>query len=312
MLWCEHSNVDFLGTDINSFFEVTKLGGFAPGTQRTVLTQNTCYYIDPAGDDTADGLTPGTAWQTLQTTFDKIATFDLNIYDLTIQFANGTYTNTDRIVTKAPVSSGGRVVLQGNTSDNTLVVIQGQQTTTANNVIRFAHGPGVTFAVRYLTFELDADSTSTIISLIEASLVTFFEIRINSTANSTATIFSYLDCRDLSVIKSEGGTNTTVFDSAIAQTTAHLVTAINGGQVIFTSGNTFDVAGNFTITTGTTGTRLLGLLDFIVASWNTSGSLSGTAIFGQSGVTRLPVTGDLTTIPPFDGSNNLFSGAVTI
>ncbi len=59
---------------------------------RFKLFQDTTYYVSPTGSDAADGLTPATAFATGQAAWNKAITIDLNGYNLTIQFANGTYT----------------------------------------------------------------------------------------------------------------------------------------------------------------------------------------------------------------------------
>jgi hypothetical protein len=59
---------------------------------RFKLYQDTTLYISPTGSDQNDGLTPTTALATGQAAWNKAITLDLNGFNLTLQFAHGTYT----------------------------------------------------------------------------------------------------------------------------------------------------------------------------------------------------------------------------
>ena len=104
---------------------------------RTLLTANTTYYVDPVlGNDGNDGLSAGAgAFLTPQRAADKLQNeIDLAGYDVTVQFADGTYTDPFPASTffssgifrmTAGVfasSSGSTVTLQGNNGDPSLVV----------------------------------------------------------------------------------------------------------------------------------------------------------------------------------------------
>jgi len=60
---------------------------------RTVVSQNMTLYVSPTGSDvTGDGLTPATAWQTIQTAINVIySAYDWNGHTCLIQLADGTY-----------------------------------------------------------------------------------------------------------------------------------------------------------------------------------------------------------------------------
>ena len=68
---------------------------------RFKLTQDEYLYIDPAGDDANDGLTPETPFRTGQAAWSQALTVDLNNHNLILQFANGTYTDPITCVGRA-------------------------------------------------------------------------------------------------------------------------------------------------------------------------------------------------------------------
>ena len=112
----------------NSYWQIIDLtGGSGLSQVRERLLANRTYYVDPTGSDSLDGLTPGTAFATVQKAIDIVAGLDTGISDVTIQLADGTYNILDPIVLKDPVGSGF-VTIQGNTADKTLVVIDGNAT----------------------------------------------------------------------------------------------------------------------------------------------------------------------------------------
>src|SRR5689334_17426354 len=57
---------------------------------RTELTQDTTFYVAPAGSDSADGLTLATAWKTLQHAWDTLLSqYDLAGFRVTVQIGVG-------------------------------------------------------------------------------------------------------------------------------------------------------------------------------------------------------------------------------
>lgn len=78
---------------------------------REVLLSARTYYVATTGNDTNNGLTAATPFLTGQHACDIAAMLDTSIYDVTIQFADGTYTGN--ILIKNPVGSG-KVMLNGN------------------------------------------------------------------------------------------------------------------------------------------------------------------------------------------------------
>jgi len=90
---------------------------------RELLTTNRTYYVDPAGNDSNTGLSPGVAFLTLQKAVSVISR-GLTVAEgvtVTISIANGTYTLTTPVVLY-PVVGGGTVSIQGNTGTPASVI----------------------------------------------------------------------------------------------------------------------------------------------------------------------------------------------
>lgn len=111
---------------------------------RIGLTGNTIFYVATTGNNANDGLTPGTAWLTLQNAFNVIASeYDLNGFIATIQILDGTYAEAQSL---RPWVGGGALS----------VIVQGNVVTPANTVIAgtnsalVASGNGTGFSVQYL------------------------------------------------------------------------------------------------------------------------------------------------------------------
>ncbi len=93
---------------------------------REVLTADRTYYVRTDGNDSNTGLTntSGGAFLTLQKAINTVAALDISIYNVTIQVADGTYTVTSGIFLRSLIG-GGLVTIQGNASNNSLVLFQG-------------------------------------------------------------------------------------------------------------------------------------------------------------------------------------------
>jgi hypothetical protein len=97
---------------------------------RTPVTANLTLYVSPTGNDAANGLTPGTAFATLQRAIDVVYyTYDWGGYQGTIQLADGTY-NFTTANGYAGVFSGmplgmrpGQLQLLGNVANPANVVV---------------------------------------------------------------------------------------------------------------------------------------------------------------------------------------------
>lgn len=91
---------------------------------REVLTANRTYYVSPSGSDANDGLSASTPLATIQKAVDVVSqTLDLAGYTVTIQLANGTHTLTDSVAIRNFVGGSGLVIIQGDTTTPSNVVI---------------------------------------------------------------------------------------------------------------------------------------------------------------------------------------------
>lgn len=91
----------------------------AAGGIREVLAANRTYYVATTGSNANNGLSAGAPFLTLQYAVDVAAALDPSIYTVTIQLADGTY--TENVVFKLLVS--GRVVVQGNAANPQNVIV---------------------------------------------------------------------------------------------------------------------------------------------------------------------------------------------
>ena len=77
--------------------------------------------MDPAGNDSNDGLTPGTAFATIQFAIDTLEELDLNGFVGTIQLQAGTHTIATPISLKTAV--GGQILISGDTGTPSNVLL---------------------------------------------------------------------------------------------------------------------------------------------------------------------------------------------
>lgn len=85
--------------------------GGGGGGGRDLLTGNRTYFVSPSGSGAQDGSTAGNAFTPTQART-KLATVDLNGFNITLQFADGTYNNFNFIL--VPLVGAGKVFLRGN------------------------------------------------------------------------------------------------------------------------------------------------------------------------------------------------------
>lgn len=93
---------------------------------RVQLTTPTTFYVSPSGVDTNDGLTPQTAMATRQAAWNNLmANYDWGIQPITIQLADGTY--SDDFSASGAMPFSGPVSLIGNvaTPDNCVINANG-------------------------------------------------------------------------------------------------------------------------------------------------------------------------------------------
>ena len=106
----------------------------ASGVLREKLTADRTYYVDTAGSDTNDGLTPGTAFATIERSFRAAENeIDLNGFNLTISVADGTYVDSQPDFSFAPawrlqdlvgVTADTGIRITGNTATPQNVILQ--------------------------------------------------------------------------------------------------------------------------------------------------------------------------------------------
>lgn len=100
----------------------------AQGAGLPQLTGGTTYYVSPSGSDMNDGLSMATAFAKVQRAVDAAAQINLRGFPLTIQIADGAY--TESVVLRAlqgtrSLTEGTSVALRGNPTTPTSVTITG-------------------------------------------------------------------------------------------------------------------------------------------------------------------------------------------
>jgi len=121
---------------------------------RFKLFQDTTFYVSTTGNDANDGLTPGTAFATGQAAWNAATSIDLNGHNLTIQFANGTYTQPVSCAgIPLGMGAGNGILLLGNVAQQNLVTIN----VTNANCIGAVRGAAVT--VRGMTLQATGTTT---------------------------------------------------------------------------------------------------------------------------------------------------------
>jgi hypothetical protein len=115
---------------------------------RFKLAQDTTFYVSPTGNDSNDGLTAATPLRTGQAAWNKALTIDLNNHNLTLKFANGTYTDP-LYCTGAPLGANPNgVTILGNVAQPNQVIFapaSGVSCITANNGgVAFVEGVSLT------------------------------------------------------------------------------------------------------------------------------------------------------------------------
>jgi hypothetical protein len=98
------------------------LQNFTPPPARTLLTSATTFYVNStSGNDANNGLTTGTAWQTIAHAVNVLNTqYDNGGHPVTIQLADGNY--TESVNNGGDWPGGGITTIQGNLGNNQSVV----------------------------------------------------------------------------------------------------------------------------------------------------------------------------------------------
>ena len=129
-------------------------GGGGGGGGREILTAARTYYVRTDGNDSNDGLsdTSGGAFLTPQKAIDVAASLDTAIYDVTIKFADGTYTIVNGLILKAAVG-GGSIILEGNPTTPTNVVIRTNNAAAVDNVLVYKAQATTNYVLRGIHFD---------------------------------------------------------------------------------------------------------------------------------------------------------------
>lgn len=102
-----------------------------------VVGGSTTFYVDPAGDDSNDGLTPSTAFASPQVALDTIAkTYNFAGTTPTVQLAAGTYVLTDTLVFPNLIGAS-TAIFRGASNTTTILQNDKNETSNANPVVAF-------------------------------------------------------------------------------------------------------------------------------------------------------------------------------
>ena len=124
-----------------------------------VLTAATTFYVDPAGNDSNDGTTPGTAKLTIQAMINELRdNYDAANYNITIQLANGTYDSASgSTVSPQPIQNSNVVTIQGDIGgNNSLVTISNTDPTNFVSPIRYTFNEPVGTFYRFKDLSLSS------------------------------------------------------------------------------------------------------------------------------------------------------------
>lgn len=133
------------------------------------------YYVQPAGNDAADGLTPATAWATLQAAIDAVMRgVDLNGFNVIINAADGSY--ADGAVVSGPWLGSGTVTLMGNDANPAACIIS----TTAKDCVRAEKGGRLALS----GFELRTTTSGSCVKAYTGASISFNKIRFGACASS--------------------------------------------------------------------------------------------------------------------------------
>lgn len=129
--------------DLSAFVRGLLGSASAPALQvamgvRELLTASRTYYVSTTGSDSNDGLAIGTPFATIAKALTVIsATIDTAGFAVTIQLADGTYTNSVGVIPSWV--GGGQVIINGNVSTPSNVILTSSISTGVVNVTNPGH-----------------------------------------------------------------------------------------------------------------------------------------------------------------------------
>ena len=95
---------------------------FPSGGVRELLRAHRTFYVNPAGNDGADGLSPDTALRTVQEAVRRCYMIDSNGFNVTIRLAPGIYEGN--VVIDRRIVGGARLDIVGNATDPSSVILR--------------------------------------------------------------------------------------------------------------------------------------------------------------------------------------------
>ena len=176
-----------LPTTENTYWRVVaekgETGPQGPPSGREILTSNRTYYVNATtGADSNDGLTAGTAFLTVQAAVDACYKIDANGYTVTIQLADGTYNTGPSLIVDRPVFGARELVIQGNSSNHSAVVLSAQY---GNDTVKVSN-PGV--IVRLRNVRLDNANNNRLVRCSSSALLYYEGIVFGPTTNTHITV----------------------------------------------------------------------------------------------------------------------------
>lgn len=220
-------------------------------TFREYLTADRTYYVRTDGSDSNDGLanTSGGAFLTIQKAINVVASIDLVTYNVTIQVADGTYTQA--LVINGPWVGSGTVTIQGNTGTPANVIITANS---SDGTILAKNGARIALSA----FEVKSTGTQNLIRGASNAYIGFSNIRFGSGGNQQ--------------IRAEGGATVEATGnySIVANATVHMQAVTSG--IVLVQVKTVTVSASLTFTTFALG----GSTGLVIANGNTYSTTTAT------------------------------------
>ena len=157
------------GTETFSFFQIFDISsGSGRSIIREKLVRPRSYYVSTSGDDDNDGLTQSTPFATIQKGVDVVQNLDLGGFEVTIQLMTGTYALNNVPIVMPSIVGEGSLVIQGDTTTPSNVIIDGDQA----DLFNWVGGTRGYYKFRGIQFEIpNANSSADAVFEIFTDLV---------------------------------------------------------------------------------------------------------------------------------------------